>query len=85
MWQWALAIALLSARSLFVLRKEALPQVNDLPVHIVARVRLLGRAHDVSFVKFLHPGRVPGTLVLIAGILHVSIVGIDDGLGEVNQ
>ena len=54
-------------------------------VHVVARVRLLGRVQDVSFVEFLHPGRVPGTLVLVAGILHVSEVGVDDGLGEVNQ
>ena len=65
--------------------KEALPHVNDPPIHLVARVRLLDCVHDVSFVEFLHPGRVPSTLVLVAGILHVSEVGIDDGLGEVNQ
>ena len=65
--------------------KEALPHVNDLPIHVVARVRLLGRVHDVSFLEFLHPGRVPDTLVLVARILHVSIVGTHDGLGEVNQ
>ena len=70
-----LAVALLPAGSLAVLGKEALPHVNDPPVHVVGRVRLLGRVHDVSFVKFLHPGRVPGTLVLVAGILHVSVVG----------
>ena len=58
--------------------------MNDLPVHVVARVRLLGRVHDVSFVKFLHPGRVLGTLVHVARILHVSVVGVDDGIGEVN-
>ena len=80
-----LAIALLPAGSLAVLGKEALPHVNDPHVHVVARVRLLGRVHDVSFVEFLHPGRVPGTLVLVARILHVSVVGVDDGLGEVNQ
>ena len=80
-----LAIALLPAGSLAVLGKEALPHVNDPLVHVVARVRLLGRVHDVSFVEFLHPGRVPGTLVVVAGILHVSVVGVDDGLGEVNQ
>ena len=80
-----LAIALLPAGSLAVLGKEALPHVNNPPVHFIARVRLLGRVHDVSFVEFLHPGRVPGTHVLVAGILHVSVVGIDDGLGEVNQ
>ena len=80
-----LAIALLPAGSLAVLGKEALPHVNDPPVHVVARVRLLVRVHDVRFVEFLHPGRVPGTLVLVAGVLHVSIVGVDDGLGDVNQ
>ena len=65
--------------------KEALPHVNDPPVHVVARVRLLGRVHDVSFVEFLHPGRVPSMLVLVIGILHVSVVGIDDGLSAENQ
>ena len=80
-----LAIALLPAGSLAVLGKEALPHVNDLPVRVVARVGLLGRVHVVSFVEFLHPGRVSGTLVLVARILHVSVVGVDDGLGEVNQ
>ena len=80
-----LAIALLPAGSLAVLGKEALPHVNYPPVHVIARVRLLGRVHDVSFVEFLHPGRVLGTLVLVARIHHVAIVGVDDGLGEVNQ
>ena len=79
-----LAIALLPAGSLAVLGKEALPHVNDPPVHVVARVCFLGRVHDMSFVKFLHPGRVPGTLVLVTGFLHVSVVGVSDGLGEVN-
>ncbi len=64
--------------------KEALPHVNDPRVHVVAHVRLLGRIHDVSFVEFLHPGQVPGTFVLVAGILHVFVVGVDDHLGEVN-
>ena len=80
-----LAIALLLAGSLAILGKEALPHVNDPHVHDVARVRLLGRVHDVSFVKFLHPVRVLATLVLVAQIIHVSVVGVDDGLGEVNQ
>ena len=80
-----LAIALLPAGSLAVLGKEGLPHVNNPPIHVVARVRLLGHIHDVSFVEFLHPGRVPGTLVLVAAILHISVVGVDDGLGEVNQ
>ena len=80
-----LAIALLPARSLAILGKEALPHVNDPPVHVVARVCLLGRVHNMSFVEFLHLGRVPGTLALVARILHVAIVGVDDGLGEVKQ
>ena len=80
-----LAVALLLAGSLAILGKEALPHVNDLPVHVIARVCLLGHVHDVIFVEFLHLGRVPGTLVVVAGILHVSVIGVDDGLGEVNQ
>ena len=80
-----LAIALLPAGSLAVLGKEALPHVNDPLVHVVARVCLHGRVHDMSFIEFLHPGRVPGTLVLVPRILHVSVVGVDDGLDEVNQ
>ena len=79
------AIALLPAGSLAILGKEGLPHVNDPHVHVVARVHLLGRVHDVIFVEFLHPGQVPGTLVVVAGILHVFVVGVDDGLGEVNQ
>ena len=81
-----MTLALLVAQSgLADLGNEALPHVNNPHVHVVARVRLLGRVHDMSFVEFLHPGRVPGALVLVAGILHVSVVGVDDGLGEVNQ
>ena len=80
-----LAIALLPAGSLAVLGKEALSHVNDPPVHVIARVRLLGHVPDVSFVEFLHPGRVPGLLLLVARLLHVSVVGVDDGLGKVNQ
>ena len=79
-----LAIALLPAGSLAVLGKEALPHVNDPPVHLIAHLHLLGRVHDVSFVEFLYLRRVPGTLVLVVGILHVSVVGVDDGLVEVN-
>ena len=60
---------MLLAGSLAVLGKATLPHVNDPPVHVAACVRLLGRVHDMSFVEFLHPGRVPGTLVLFAGIL----------------
>ena len=79
-----LAIALLPAGSLAGMGKEALPHVNDPPVHVVAHVRLLGRVHNMIFVEFLHPRRVLGTLVLVAGSLHVSLVGIDDGLSEIN-
>ena len=63
---------------------KTLPHVNDPPVNVIARVCLLGRVHNVSFIENLHQGRVPGTLVLVAGILHVSVVGVDDGLSEVN-
>ena len=77
-----LVIALLPAESLTILGKEALPHVNDPLVYLVARVQLLGCVHNMNFVEFLHPGRVPGTLALVARILHVSIVGVDDGLGR---
>ena len=50
-----LVIALLPVGSLAVLGKEALPHVNDPPVHVVARVHLLDRVHDMRFVEFLHP------------------------------
>ena len=63
---------------------KTLPHVNDPRVHVVAHVRLHGHVHDVSFVEFLHPCRVTGTLVLVAGTLHVSVVGVDDDLGKVN-
>ena len=43
-----MTLALLLAGSLAVLGKEALPHVNDPPVHVVARLRLLGRVHDVA-------------------------------------
>ena len=76
---------MLPAGSLAVLGKEALPHVNDPPLHVIARVCLLGRIHDMSFVEFIHLGRLLGMLVLVAGILHVSVVGVDDGLNEVNQ
>ena len=55
-----LAIALLSAGSLAVLGKEALPHVNDPPVHLVACVRVLGRVLDVLFIQSLMPNTVPG-------------------------
>ena len=60
-----LVIALLPAESLTILGKEALPHVNDLPVHIVARVCLLGRVHDMSFVEFLHQAECQARLSLL--------------------
>ena len=47
-----LATALLPDGSLAVLGKEGRPHVNDPRVHVIARVRLLGRVHDVSFASF---------------------------------
>ena len=64
-----LAIALLPAGSLAVLRKEALPHVNDPPVHLVACVRVLGHVLDVFFIHSLMLDDVPGVLVLLAIIL----------------
>ena len=37
------------------------------------------------FIQSLMPHTVPGVLVLIALILHLHVVGFDDGRGEVNQ
>ena len=37
------------------------------------------------FIQSLMPHTVPGVLVLIALLLHLRIVGVDDGRGEVNQ
>ena len=79
-----LAIALLPAGSLAVLGKEALPHVNDPPVHLVACVRVHGRVLDMLFIQSLMPHTVPGVLVLLALILHLHVVGVDDGLGKVN-
>ena len=80
-----LAIALLLARSLAVLGKEALPHVNDPPVHLVACVRVHGRVLDMSFIQSLMPHIVPGVLVLIALLFQLRVVGVNDGRGEVNQ
>ena len=64
---------------------KALPHVNDPPVHLVACVRVLGRILDVFFIQSLLPGIVRGDLVLLALLLHLRIVGVDDGRGEVNK
>ena len=37
------------------------------------------------FIQSLMPHTVPGVLVLIALILHLRVVGVNDGRGEVNQ
>ena len=55
------------------------------PVHLVACVRVLGRVLDVFFIQSMHPGTVPGGLVVLALTLHVLVVGVDDGRGEFNQ
>ena len=37
------------------------------------------------FIQSLMPQTVSGVLVLLALILHLHVVGVDDGRGEVNQ
>ena len=37
------------------------------------------------FIQSLMANTVPGVLVLLALILHLHVVGVDDGRGEVNQ
>ena len=37
------------------------------------------------FIQSLMPHTVPGVLILIALFLHLRVVGVDDGRGEVNQ
>ena len=73
------------ARSLVWGRNKTLPHVYDPHVHLVACVRVLGRVLDVFFIQSLMPNTMPGVLVLVALVLHLHIVGVDDGRGEVNQ
>ena len=73
------------ARSLVWGRKKTLPHVTDLHVHLLACVRIHGRVLDVLFIQSLMPETVPGVLVLLSVILHLHVVGVDDGRGEVNQ
>ena len=81
-----MTLALLVARSGLVdLDNEELPHVNDPPVHLVACVHVLGRVLDVFFIQSLLPGTVSGDSVILALILHLHVVGVDDGRGEVNQ
>ena len=62
-----LAIALLLAG------KEALPHVNDPPVHLVACVHTLGREPEVRFIQLPHPGPCQDTgLVLWASYFIFS-------------
>ena len=37
------------------------------------------------FIQFLVPHTVPGVLVLIVLLLHLRVVGVDDGRGEVTR
>ena len=73
------------ARSLVFVRKKTLPHVNDPPIHLVACVRVHGRVLDMLFIQSLMPHTVPGVPVLIALILHLHVVWVDDGRDEVNQ
>ena len=73
------------ARSLVWGRKKTLPHVNNPPVHLEACVRVLGRVLDMLFIQSLMPHTVLGVLVHLAPILHLHVVGVDDGRGEVNQ
>ena len=73
------------ARSLVWGRKKTLPHVNDPPVRLVACVCVLGHVLDRLFIQSLMLDTVPGVLVLLSLILHLHVVGVDDGRGEVNQ
>ena len=80
-------LALLVARSELVdFGNETLPRVNDPPVHLVACVHALGREPEVRFIQLPHPGLVPGYGTCSLGILlHLFVVGVDDGRGEFDQ
>ena len=82
-----MTLALLVARSGLVdLGNEALPHVNDPPVHLVACVHALGREPEVRFIQLPHPGPVPGYGTCSVGILlQLSVVWVDDGRGEFDQ
>ena len=81
-----MTLALLVARSGLVdLGNEALPHVNNLPVHPVACVHALGHEPKGRFIQLLHPGLVPGYGTCSLGILlHLFLVGVDDGLATVS-
>ena len=82
-----MTLALLVARSRLIdLGNEALPHVNDPPVHLIACVHALGRKPEVRFIQLAHPGPVPGYRTCSLGILlHLFVVGVDDGRGEFDQ
>ena len=79
-----MTLSLLVARSGLVnLGNEALPRVNDLPVHLEACVHALGCEPEVRFIQLPHLGPVPGYKTCSLGILlHLFVVGVDDGRGE---
>ena len=54
-------------------------------MHLVACVRVHGCVLDMLFIQSLMPHTVPGVLVLMALLMHLCIVGVDDGRGEANQ
>ena len=80
------ATALLVARSGLVdLGNEALPHVNNPSVLLVACVHALGREPEVRFIQLLHPGPVPGYGTSLGILLHLFVVGVDDGRGKFDQ
>ena len=77
---------LVAQSGLVNLGNEALPHVNDPPVHLVACVHALGRKPEMRFIQLPHPGPVPGYGTCSLGILlHLFVVGVDDGRGEFDQ
>ena len=82
-----MSLALLVVRSGLVdLGNEALPHVNDPPVHLIACVHALGHEPEARFIQLPHPSLVPGYGTYSLGILlHLFVVGVDDGRGEFNQ
>ena len=66
-------------------KKKTLPHVNDPYVHLIACVRVLVRVLDVLFIQSLMPHPLLGVLFLMALFLHLRVVGVDDGRGEVDQ
>ena len=55
-------------------------------MYLVACVHALGRKPEVRFIQLPHPGPVPGYGTYSLGILlHLFVVGVDDGRGEFDQ